>query len=155
MSMTAGEARAISLKEALGAHIQADAYRDSFPDDDRDVEHNRKQETWWRLKARQWISNAVERECAERAKARAVGEKELLAVSADTQDVFLNGRLVTLSGVALEVMRTMTASEHKAASDAFNRGYRGGLGFAIGVCDEHQATVDHIKSRCVAARDSK
>jgi hypothetical protein len=40
------------LRAALGCHIQADAYRDSFPDDEQDAACNRKSETWWRLMAR-------------------------------------------------------------------------------------------------------
>lgn len=74
MGMTRGEARLIAIKDALGAHLQADAYRDAFPYDDEDAAYLRKQETWWRLKARQWLSDAEASECLSRAKARAIDE---------------------------------------------------------------------------------
>ena len=60
------------LREALGAHIQADAYRDTFPDDDEDAAYLRKQETWWRLAARNWLSDSLADECAFAAKKRAL-----------------------------------------------------------------------------------
>lgn len=55
----------LALKTALGAHLRADAYRDTFPDDKQDADYLLRQETWWRLKARQWISRfpELEKEC--------------------------------------------------------------------------------------------
>ena len=76
MSMSSGEARILRIKEALGAHLQADAYRDTFPDNEADAAYLRKQETYWRLKARQWLSSADERECLDRAKDRVASEPE-------------------------------------------------------------------------------
>jgi hypothetical protein len=76
MSFSKGEARALRIRDALGAHIQADAYRDSFPDNEADAAYNRKQETWWRLKARQWLCGADGRDCADAAKRRAIAEGE-------------------------------------------------------------------------------
>lgn len=76
MGMSSGEARLLRIKEALGAHLQADAYRDTFPDDAADAAYLRKQETYWRLKARQWLLDADARECLDRAKARAMDEPE-------------------------------------------------------------------------------
>ncbi|WP_375453763.1 hypothetical protein [uncultured Methylobacterium sp.] len=46
------EAEVARLKAALGCHILADAYRESFPDNEQDAAHNRKSETWWRLMSR-------------------------------------------------------------------------------------------------------
>ncbi len=40
------------LRRALGCHIQADAYRETFPDSVVDAQGLRKSETWWRLMAR-------------------------------------------------------------------------------------------------------
>lgn len=64
------------LRAALGAHIQADAYRDTFPDNEEDGKHLRKQETWWRLTARSWLSDFETNKCAEEAKAKASGKTE-------------------------------------------------------------------------------
>lgn len=44
----------------------------------------------------------------------------------ETQDVSLNGRIVTLDGLALEVMRAMDQQRHAEVKDAFDRGYEGG-----------------------------
>lgn len=76
MSMTANEAAALRIKEALGAHIMADAYRDTFPDDEQDEKYLRKQETYWRLKARQWMTTNDAELCHQKAKARAANEPE-------------------------------------------------------------------------------
>lgn len=73
----------------------------------------------------------------------------------DRQTVMLNGQYVELTGLALEVMRAMTKAEHQAVKDAFRRGYQGALGFARGVCDEHNADLDHVKSRIDRARHRK
>ncbi len=35
---------------------------------------------------------------------------------------------------------------------AFERGYQGGLGFALAVCDEYNADVSHVRKRCAAAQ---
>lgn len=76
MGMTAGEARALSIKEALGAHLIADGYRDAFPDDAADAKHLRKQETYWRLKARQWLmSDADADDCVQRATKRVADDR--------------------------------------------------------------------------------
>lgn len=61
-----------SIKGALGAHIIADAYRDTFPDDAADAAQLRKQETYWRLMARSWLGDDLEEECHQVAKARAL-----------------------------------------------------------------------------------
>lgn len=79
MSMSHGEARAMRIRDALGAHLQADAYRDTFPDSAVDAAYLRKQETWWRLKARQWLSDGDAFACLEAAKVRAIGETPELA----------------------------------------------------------------------------
>ena len=42
------------------------------------------------------------------------------------QDVHLNGRTVTLDGLALEVMRTMDEQHAIETKIAFDRGYQGG-----------------------------
>lgn len=68
------------LREALGAHIQADAYRDSMPDSDEDARFLRKQETWWRLTARSWLDEALASECAEAAKRRVIASPEHQAI---------------------------------------------------------------------------
>ena len=67
----------ITLRQAIGAHIQADAYRDTFPDSEDDAKYLRRQETWWRLKARQWLSEAESARCAAAAKYRAADEHPL------------------------------------------------------------------------------
>ena len=46
-------------------------------------------------------------------------------MSAD-QQVHLNGRLVTLDGLSLEVMRSMDEANHADCKAAFDRGYAGG-----------------------------
>jgi hypothetical protein len=43
----------------------------------------------------------------------------------ETQDVHLNGRMVTLSGLALEVMRTMDKDAAAQAKASFDRGFSG------------------------------
>lgn len=59
------------LKIAYGCHVQADAYRDTFPDNEEDAKYLRKQETWWRLTARAKAGEALESECADAAKSSA------------------------------------------------------------------------------------
>ena len=76
MGMSRGEARDLRIKEALGAHLQADAYRDEWPDNAEDAAYLRKQETYWRLKARQWLLGDEASECLQRAKDRAANEPE-------------------------------------------------------------------------------
>jgi hypothetical protein len=44
------------LRRALGCHIQADSYRETFPDSAEDAAGLRKSETWWRLMARCAVS---------------------------------------------------------------------------------------------------
>lgn len=67
----------LRLRQALGAHIQADAYRDDVPDNDQDAAHLRKQETWWRLTARGWLTEDDTRSCAADAKVRATDERTI------------------------------------------------------------------------------
>ena len=74
----------MQLREALGAHIQADAYRDSFPDDEEDARYLRKQEAFWRLAARSWIDERLSGECAQVAKERYVQSPEFQAKMAAT-----------------------------------------------------------------------
>ena len=62
------EAQHRALMKAVGAHIQADAYRDTFPDDEKDAAFLRKQETWWRLTARSWLGDELANACAQKAK---------------------------------------------------------------------------------------
>ncbi len=76
MSMSKGEAAALRIKEALGAHIIADAYRDTFPDDDQDAKYLRKMETYWRLKAKSWLSVNDADLCHAKARDRALDEPE-------------------------------------------------------------------------------
>lgn len=71
MGMSSGEAASLRIKEALGAHIIADAYRDTFPDSDEDAAYLRKQETYWRLLARSWLVGSDESLCTQKAKYRA------------------------------------------------------------------------------------
>ena len=59
----------------MGAHIQADAYRDTFPDGEEDAKYLRKQEAHWRLTAHAWLSEEAAWRCAEAAKKRAVAEE--------------------------------------------------------------------------------
>ena len=68
------EAENARLREAVGAHIQADAYRDSFPDDDDDAAYLSKGETNWRLTARAWLDEATLDQCAQAAKKRVISE---------------------------------------------------------------------------------
>ena len=56
------------ISAALGAHIQADAYRSTFPDNDADAQYLKKQETWWRLMAHQWLPSNLSSDCANVAK---------------------------------------------------------------------------------------
>lgn len=58
------------IAEALGAHLIADAYRDTFPDNEQDAKYLRKQETFWRLTARAWLSDADAERCHAKAKER-------------------------------------------------------------------------------------
>jgi hypothetical protein len=44
----------------------------------------------------------------------------------DQQDVFLNGRIVTIEGVALELMRVMDRQRHSEVDAAFDKGYAAG-----------------------------
>ena len=74
MGMLKGEAATITMRQALGAHIMADAYRDTFPDNDEDAAYLRKQETFLRLKARQWLSEAEAARCSALAKTRLADE---------------------------------------------------------------------------------
>jgi hypothetical protein len=76
--MAAAEAQCMEvlrLRQALGAHIQADAYRDDVPDNTHDAAYLRKQETWWRLTARGWLAEDDARVCARDAKDRAARER--------------------------------------------------------------------------------
>lgn len=63
------------LLEALGAHVQGDGYADAIPDNDEDAKYLRRQETWWRLTAKQWAGEALVDLAAQAAKARAIKEK--------------------------------------------------------------------------------
>lgn len=55
---------------ALGAHVQANAYANSFPDDAEDLADNRRQESYWRNVADRWAGEAFLNECAQAAKDR-------------------------------------------------------------------------------------
>ena len=41
------------------------------------------------------------------------------------------------------------------AKRAFERGYQGGLRFALAVCDEHNADVSHVRKRCTTAQKTQ
>jgi hypothetical protein len=79
------DAQLAAAMEALGAHIQADAYRATFPDNDADADYLRKQETWWRLIARQWLSPQISDDAAHAAKVRVASspafQREIHAVA--------------------------------------------------------------------------
>lgn len=75
--MTPLQEENMRLRQALGAHIQADAYRDTFPDDAKDAAYLRKQETFWRLTARGWLEGDDSDICAQAAKQRAINESDL------------------------------------------------------------------------------
>ena len=62
------------LREALGAHLIADGYRDEFPDDEDDAKYLRKSETYWRLSARKWTDDELAYSCALVARKRGVAE---------------------------------------------------------------------------------
>ena len=70
-ALIAPEKTIVDLFEAFGAHVQADAYRDAMPDDAKDAAYLRKQETWWRLKAREWAGDAMSERAAQSANERA------------------------------------------------------------------------------------
>jgi hypothetical protein len=76
MSMSCGEARRLRIEAALGAHLIADSYRDTFPDSSEDAKYLRKQETFWRLKARQWLTDSDEDRCHQKAKERRACEPD-------------------------------------------------------------------------------
>lgn len=76
MGMSRNEARDLRIAEALGAHLIADAYRDTFPDNEQDAKHLRKQETFWRLTARAWLLDADAERCHEKAKQRMANSPE-------------------------------------------------------------------------------
>jgi hypothetical protein len=80
------DAQLAAAMEALGAHIQADAYRSSFPDNDADAEYLRKQETWWRLMARQWLLPQISEDAAHAAKIKVANspafQREIHAITA-------------------------------------------------------------------------
>lgn len=61
-------AEANVLKSALGCHFEADAYRDTFPDNEDDKKYLRKQETFWRIIGRNLVSYKLKQECCEAAK---------------------------------------------------------------------------------------
>lgn len=52
---------------------------------------------------------------------------KIAADDAETVRVQLNGRFVDLSGLALEVYRTMDEAHRKEVGAAFDRGFAGGL----------------------------
>ena len=56
------------LRTIVGLHINADAYRDTFPDDDEDAKQLRESETWHRLQARSLLTDQDESNCEEAAK---------------------------------------------------------------------------------------
>lgn len=76
MSMSKGEAQTLRIKEALGAHLIADGYRDAFPDDEHDAAYLRKQETFWRLTARAWLCDVDATLCRDKAKTRMADSPE-------------------------------------------------------------------------------
>jgi hypothetical protein len=76
MSMGRGEAQSLRIKEALGAHIIADSYRDTVPDDEQDASYLRKQETFWRLTARAWLCDVDTTLCHDKAKTRMADSPE-------------------------------------------------------------------------------
>mgnify|MGYP001271641747 CR=1 FL=1 len=79
MGMSAGEAQMLRIMEALGAHIIADSYRDTFPDDEQDAAYLRKQETFWRLTARAWLCDGDSEKCHTKAKQRMKASPEFQA----------------------------------------------------------------------------
>lgn len=79
MSMSRGEAQSLRIMEALGAHIIADSYRDTVPDDDHDAAYLRKQETFWRMTARAWLCDADSEKCHAKAKHRMADSPEFKA----------------------------------------------------------------------------
>ena len=70
----------LALKIALGYHINADAYRDTFPDNEADAKQLSRSETWHRLKARSMISDRLAAECGDAMKAHASAEMPPLKV---------------------------------------------------------------------------
>ena len=74
--------RDVQIRAALGAHVEADAYRDSIPEDDQDAALLRQQETWWRLTARSWLDEDTASACARAAKERVAASPEHQAVIA-------------------------------------------------------------------------
>lgn len=76
------QAEIARLRGAMGAHIQADAYRDAFPDDEQDAAYLRKQETWWRLTGRSWLDEDTASACARAAKERVAASPEHQALIA-------------------------------------------------------------------------
>ena len=63
----------------------------------------------------------------------------------DTQEVSLNGRMVTLSGVALEVMRSMDKDRNAAVTAAFDSGYAGGRKWGEDARAKLSETVNHYQ----------
>jgi len=66
------------LKSALGYHINADAYRDSFPDDEADAASLKKQETWNRLTARSLLTEDMEEDCNRFMKDHAMSQPDMV-----------------------------------------------------------------------------
>lgn len=79
MSMSKGEAQSLRIMEALGAHIIADSYRDTYPDNEQDAAYLRKQETFWRLTARAWLCDTDTEKCHQKAKQRMAESPEFRA----------------------------------------------------------------------------
>lgn len=61
----------ITLKTALGYHLNADAYASTFPDNPIDERYLNKSETWNRLQARVIISPELAAECSRLMKQHA------------------------------------------------------------------------------------
>jgi hypothetical protein len=64
----------------------------------------------------------------------------------DEQQVYLEGELVTLSGLSLRLMRVMTKVQHDEARAAFDRGYSGGLRLARSMCDNRDVDLEKVKT---------
>lgn len=61
-----------TLLQALGAHFQADAYRDAIPDDERDESYLRRGEEHWRRMASLLVSSDLVAAALEAARLRAI-----------------------------------------------------------------------------------